>query len=355
MKSSGERNNRGLINYKKANTSSKRRAASHLSGLVVLLITLAIFTAAAALFSNRTGRVEAALQNKGEGRISDSAAQQIQALLEEKESRSPAERKIDSQLLYALKQSRKQAIANGVATLETRVVVDKVGMTTIDIIANDLKGARIKFEAMGIDVLSAVGNSIRARVNIDALDSIASLPEVRFVSPEQDAKTHTGPSLTSRRARRLSPSFVSPGFQARAARVRNQLLKALPGVQKSKPGDVNVIKALNVSEGDATHKAATGRTTFGFNGTGVKIGVISDGVSSLAAIQASGDLGPVTVLPGQAGSGDEGTAMLEIVHDLAPGAQLFFATAILCDSARRNNQFRSKHSRPQNSRVRHHR
>src|SRR5439155_10500777 len=40
-----------------------------------------------------------------------------------------------------------------------------------------------------------------------------------------------------------------------------------------------------------------------------------------------GDLGPVTVLPGQAGSGDEGTAMLEIVHDLAPGANLYFATA----------------------------
>src|SRR5207302_1131439 len=38
-------------------------------------------------------------------------------------------------------------------------------------------------------------------------------------------------------------------------------------------------------------------------------------------------LGPVTVLRGQRGSGDEGTAILEIVHDLAPGAQLYFATA----------------------------
>src|SRR5262249_43752685 len=81
------------------------------------------------------------------------------------------------------------------------------------------------------------------------------------------------------------------------------------------------------SEGDATHKAASSRSAFGVDGTGVKIGVLSDGVSHLSASQGTGDLGPVTVVPGQTGNGDEGTAMLEIVHDLAPGAQLFFATA----------------------------
>ena len=63
------------------------------------------------------------------------------------------------------------------------------------------------------------------------------------------------------------------------------------------------------------------------NGSGIKIGVLSDGVTNLATSQATGDLGTVTVLAGQGGSGDEGTAMLEIIHDLAPGAQLFFATA----------------------------
>ncbi len=40
----------------------------------------------------------------------------------------------------------------------------------------------------------------------------------------------------------------------------------------------------------------------------------------------AGELPAVTVVPGQAGGGDEGTAMLEIINDLAPGAQLFFAT-----------------------------
>ena len=65
----------------------------------------------------------------------------------------------------------------------------------------------------------------------------------------------------------------------------------------------------------------------GVNGTGVKIGVLSDGVEHLADAQASGNLGAVTVLPGQTGAGDEGTAMLELIHDMAPGAQLYFATA----------------------------
>ena len=83
------------------------------------------------------------------------------------------------------------------------------------------------------------------------------------------------------------------------------------------------------SEGDTTHRAISARSAFGVDGTGVKIGVLSDGIKSLATSQASGDLGTVTVLSGQQGpsSGDEGTAMLEIVHDVAPGAQLYFATA----------------------------
>ena len=63
------------------------------------------------------------------------------------------------------------------------------------------------------------------------------------------------------------------------------------------------------------------------NGSGVKVGVLSDGVASLSISQAKGSLGDVTVLSGQTGDGDEGTAMLEIIHAIAPSAKLYFATA----------------------------
>jgi len=86
------------------------------------------------------------------------------------------------------------------------------------------------------------------------------------------------------------------------------------------------------TQGYVTHRAnlavATGQT-----GAGIKIGVLSDSASParVAALIASGDLGAgTTVLAGQEGpvdGTDEGAAMMEIVQDLAPGSQLFFATA----------------------------
>ena len=119
----------------------------------------------------------------------------------------------------------------------------------------------------------------------------------------------------------------------RTARVRLQVaeiaaIAMLPGVRVVYPAHRAMTNKVNTSQGDVTHRAAPARAFFGFDGNGVKVCVLSDGVDSLAAVQATGDLPPVVqVLPGQAGGGDEGTAMLEIVHDLAPGATLAFATA----------------------------
>src|SRR4029453_11282299 len=84
------------------------------------------------------------------------------------------------------------------------------------------------------------------------------------------------------------------------------------------------------TEGDLASRANLVRQ-LGYDGSGVVVGLISDGIDSLAASQASGNLPAVTVPPDprcRRGSGDEGTAMLEIVHDLAPGAVLLFSSGI---------------------------
>ncbi|AGB48831.1 subtilisin-like serine protease [Methanomethylovorans hollandica DSM 15978] len=76
--------------------------------------------------------------------------------------------------------------------------------------------------------------------------------------------------------------------------------------------------------GDAIHRTDLVRSGYSKDGSGIKIGVISDGVNAISASQASGDLpSDVTVLRNNVG-GDEGIAMMEIIHDMAPGAKLYF-------------------------------
>ena len=78
--------------------------------------------------------------------------------------------------------------------------------------------------------------------------------------------------------------------------------------------------------GTRIHRASLVRAWSELNGAGVKVGVISDGVDSMSDSQLLGDLpAMVEIDPNLPGDGDEGTALLEIVHDLAPGASLAFS------------------------------
>ncbi|MBX2929630.1 MAG: S8 family serine peptidase [Saprospiraceae bacterium] len=121
-------------------------------------------------------------------------------------------------------------------------------------------------------------------------------------------------------------------------------LPYLNGLQFAKPvywvkGDIGSVD----SEGDLALQAIAARQNYCVNGAGVRVGILSDSYTTAfpggaAAGVASGDLPgvgnpngfltPVTVVAdGAANNIDEGRAMAEIVHDLAPGAQLFFNTA----------------------------
>jgi hypothetical protein len=274
---------------------------------------------------------------------------QIEALIREKDSRRGVELKMDSQLIYELKIRRGQAVAEGVQRVETDIEYDNQGKAELDLKAVVSSTLLTQLRGSGARVIGSVasGKHIRILVGIDQVESIAALPSVEFIQPKQEAMTAgiDRPQRGRKTGRYQSPSdegsavddlgriaaekIASPSFATRAAKVEDYITAALQGAQPNVQGSFSTATGVGSrsSEGDVTHRANTARGTFHVNGTGVKIGVLSDGVSNLAASQALGDLGPVTVLPGQGGSGDEGTAMLEIIHDLAPGAQLFFATA----------------------------
>ncbi|MGZ0190273.1 MAG: S8 family peptidase, partial [Alphaproteobacteria bacterium] len=88
------------------------------------------------------------------------------------------------------------------------------------------------------------------------------------------------------------------------------------------------------SEASASMGADTLRTVEGVDGSGVAIGVMSDSYDNLggeAAGITSGDLpnNVVVVRDLDSGGSDEGRAMIELVHDVAPGADLLFRTAFL--------------------------
>ena len=94
------------------------------------------------------------------------------------------------------------------------------------------------------------------------------------------------------------------------------------------------------SQGDIALRAIAARTTYGVDGTGVTVGVLSDSYDTLGGAAAdivSGDL-PAAGVPVIGGESaycgtvvfciDEGRAMLQIIYDMAPGTDLLFHTAL---------------------------
>ena len=219
------------------------------------------------------------------------------------EQRTPTQRTMNSQLLDALRTPLREPTAAGTALLQATDPYAKDERVMVDIRADVTPAVLARIQSLGGTVINSVPRyqSIRARLPLAALEPLATLEAVQFIRPADE------------------PILEQPLERSAVARA------------------VAATSKVDTSEGDVAHQANVARQTYTVDGTGIGIGVISDGVDTLADQQATGDVpAPVMVLPGQEGgsfdlacggrsSGTEGTAMFEIVHDLAPGADLFFA------------------------------
>jgi hypothetical protein len=212
--------------------------------------------------------------------LSSNALNEISALLQEKAARTPAQKRMDSQLVHALKHNRGEAFAPGAPNVQMDVKMEADGRVLVDINATVTPELLSLIQAGGGQVMTSVPQfrSIRALVTLTQLETLAGSTNVNYI-------------------RRASEAYTNK----------------------------------TDSEGDTTHQAIQARSTFGVNGSGIKVGVLSDSVDYYTNLQAAGDLPAINILSGQSGLGSkqtgEGTAMLELVNDLAPGATLYFATA----------------------------
>ena len=251
------------------------------------------------------------------GAVSATALRQIEAVAADKAGRTAAQQKMDSQLIYAARESRNQFAVLGVPNLKSQARMSADGRVLVDIRAfvnADLLRDIVRVGGQVLNAFPASG-AIRALLPAASIESVATRADVRFIGRAVRAKT----------LREYSPHQVTAASPQKAMRLA-QLFDA-ESVGASRDG-FKTSAGQATSQGDSAHRADQARASYGVDGSGIKIGVLSDGVSSLSKSIASGDLPADTVvLSGQAGSGDEGTAMLEIVHDLAPGAKLYFATA----------------------------
>jgi subtilisin-like proprotein convertase family protein len=260
---------------------------------------------------------------------------QIESLLAEKAARTPVQRKISSQLLYARAGRFADALEATSKDPDQRITSltqsDAKGRVLVDI-KGDVSGLASQIDALGGEVVGAAASrgAARAWMPLDQIEALASSAQVRAIRPAFQAAT----------ARADRPGATDPKFRVgtraervaamQAARESWSAANFSPSAPELAAGSLILTSGSRTSEGVKAHAVDRARKLHGVDGTGVRIGVLSDSDDGREQSITTGDLPAGTIaIPGQDGrpGSGEGTAMMEIVHDVAPGAEIVFATA----------------------------
>jgi hypothetical protein len=173
------------------------------------------------------------------------------------------------------------------------------GRVGIDAYATDAAAFSESLRALGATKIRTIGPLVSAQVPVQALGQIAGLASLRSARP--------------------------------VLATTNQLV------------------GLAVSQGDESLNGPYARGTFGVDGTGKTVGTLSDSFacnpgpfqpgapsSTFEEDVLSGELPPMTpgdiLAEGPCPSTDEGRAMAQLIHDVAPGASIKFHTAFNSES-----------------------
>jgi hypothetical protein len=231
----------------------------------------------------------------GEVEISAEAWNTLKAELEvldaEHNSLTPVQRKVNSNIIRHLHVRVLRDRPDTLPYLQHNVSLNNKNEILTDIKANVSDAVLKMITDNGGTIINKFPEyrAIRALIPITAVETIAAHPDIQFINLA--AQASTSKAISSDRAAPASP------------------------LKKT------------TSEGDVAHRANLVRA-IGWTGKDVKVGVIADSVDNLAYVQQFGDLPYVEKVNQMLSGSGKGTAMLEIIYDLAPDAELFFATGL---------------------------
>ncbi len=253
--------------------------------------------------------VQLTAQIKGDPSLQ--AAPQTQPVIKSGSKISPALEKLYNNTIIARKVAPPEKLAASNDGLDKYLQIKGDGIVVDITIKKDMTAAKLELQQLGVKITGEYGRMVSAIVPIAALPRLGKLATVQFARPA-----------------------YKPMHQGKAA---------TKYIQQCYAGMYATTKPV-ASQGDTAQRSNLARKKYDVNGKGVKVGILSDSYNNLGSADigvASGELPgkgnpfkfnkPVDVLADlDDGTGtDEGRAMAEIVHDVAPGAELAFHTAFM--------------------------
>ncbi len=245
--------------------------------------------------------------------FSPAVQRQIASIYAMKSGLTPAQEKVEFNLMRQILAARDNGLAltPGVGRIAGQVPgggKSQGGLVPVEIYGNPTPGMLAAVRRSGGQVLAVAAE-------FGVTDAALPLMSIEVVAANKDIKSIT--SMPKMQTNSMGGSFKEI-----------QLKKTLQRMGLApQPVPAPVIGGFT-SQAYISHGANVAVAN-GYNGAGVKVGVLSDSASAsrVATLKASGDLGAGTVVLDAGSGADEGTAMMEIVQDMAPGATLYFATA----------------------------